>query len=50
MTDEANEASTANEGPVADALVVVDVQRAFISGPEAVPGHVDLQRAVGLHC
>ncbi|SDA79444.1 isochorismatase family protein [Sinorhizobium sp. NFACC03] len=48
MTDEANEASTANEGDVADALVVVDVQRAFISGPEAVPGHVGLQRAVGV--
>ncbi len=48
MTDEANDASMANEGDVADALVVVDVQRAFIAGPEAVPGHVDLQRAVGL--
>lgn len=40
--------SQAVGGEVADALVVVDVQRAFIAGPEAVPGHVDLQRAVGL--
>ncbi|WDZ75157.1 isochorismatase family protein [Ensifer adhaerens] len=48
MTGVASEASPAIEGDVADALVVVDVQRAFICGPEAVPGHVDLQRAVGL--
>lgn len=40
--------SQAVGGEVADALVIVDVQRAFIAGPEAVPGHVDLQRAVGL--
>lgn len=46
MTNDA--VSKAVGGDVADALVIVDVQRAFISGPEAVPGHVDLQRAVGL--
>lgn len=46
MTNDA--VSKAVGGDVADALVVVDVQRAFISGPEAVPGHVDLQRAIGL--
>ena len=42
------EAGTAGKDDVADALLVVDVQRAFIAGPHAVPGHVDLQRAVGL--
>ncbi|MGO4619675.1 isochorismatase family protein [Ensifer sp. 2YAB10] len=48
MTGEANDAGVANDGDVAGALLLVDVQRAFISGPEAVPGHFDLQRAVGI--
>ncbi|MDH4986566.1 isochorismatase family protein [Aminobacter anthyllidis] len=34
--------------PTADALVVVDVQRAFVSGAEAVPDHLGLQAAVAL--
>ncbi|WP_429806759.1 isochorismatase family protein [Ensifer sp. B1-9] len=41
-------AGTAGKDDAADALLVVDVQCAFIAGPHAVPGHVDLQRAVGL--
>lgn len=36
------------EVPTADALVVVDVQRAFASGAEAVPDHLGLQAAVAL--
>ncbi|KOF13490.1 isochorismatase [Ensifer adhaerens] len=32
---------------LAEALLVVDVQRAFISGADAVPDHLSLQRAVG---
>ncbi|WP_429125268.1 cysteine hydrolase family protein [Ensifer sp. 4252] len=36
-----------NDVKLAEALVVVDVQRAFISGVEAVPDHLSLQRAVG---
>lgn len=32
---------------LAEALVVVDVQRAFISGADAVPDLLSLQRAVG---
>lgn len=31
-----------------DALIVVDVQKAFVSGPEAVPGHDRLLAMVGL--
>lgn len=34
--------------PRAQALVVVDVQRAFVSGPEAVPDHARLMRATEL--
>lgn len=30
-----------------DALIVVDVQNAFVSGTEAVPGHKLLASAVG---
>ncbi|WP_349957103.1 isochorismatase family protein [Rhizobium sp. ZPR3] len=31
-----------DEHPLADALLVVDVQNAFVDGPEAVPGHATL--------
>ncbi|WP_202618512.1 MULTISPECIES: isochorismatase family protein [unclassified Ensifer] len=36
-----------NDVKLAQALLVVDVQRAFISGGDAVPDHLSLQRAVG---
>ncbi|WP_457583716.1 isochorismatase family protein [Ensifer canadensis] len=36
-----------NDVKLAEALVIVDVQRAFISGADAVPDHLSLQRAVG---
>ncbi|WP_244513131.1 MULTISPECIES: isochorismatase family protein [unclassified Ensifer] len=46
MTNGAMSVTTGDDA--ADALLLVDVQRAFISGPDAVPGHLDLQRAVAV--
>lgn len=33
---------------IAHALIVIDVQRAFVAGPDAVPEHKTLMEAVGL--
>ncbi len=44
MEEEQREISDSN--PLADALLVVDMQNAFVQGPSAVPGHVMLRSAV----
>ncbi|ASW05159.1 isochorismatase [Rhizobium sp. 11515TR] len=44
MEEEQREISDNN--PLADALLVVDVQNAFVHGPSAVPGHAMLRSAV----
>ncbi len=43
---QANPETDMDEVPTADALVVVDVQNAFVSGAEAVPGYARLLAAV----
>ena len=43
---QANPETDVDEAPAADALIVVDVQNAFVSGTDAVPGHERLLAAV----
>lgn len=43
---QANPEADIDETPTADALIVVDVQNAFVSGTDAVPGHARLLAAV----
>jgi len=42
----ANPETDVDEAPTAEALIVVDVQNAFVSGADAVPGHALLLAAV----